>query len=97
VTDDLWRVHQNAPFPASCLPLSMDGVWLVKIVAAAGAILTASLRTDGVVRRVDDARRLDLDRHRGLILRVLQELPLDADGRAYFERLAILSERVLKG
>lgn len=97
MTDDLWRVHQNAPFPASCLALSIDGVRLVGIDAAAGAILTSSLRTDGVVRRIDDGKRGDLSRHRELILRALRELPLDAEGRAYFERLAALSERVLRG
>lgn len=93
--DDLWRVHQNAPFPASCLPLSVDGVKLVKIDAVVGAILTASLRTDGVVRPL--SKRTDLERHRPLILKALQELPLDPEAKAYFERLAALSERVLKG
>lgn len=94
---DLWRVHQNAPFPASCLPLSIEGVRLVKLDAAAGAILTASLRTDAVVRPLEAARRADLERHRGLILKALQDLPLDAEAKAYFDRLAALSERVLKG
>jgi hypothetical protein len=95
VTDDLWRVHQNAPFPASGLPLAVDGVRLVKIDAVVGAILTSSLRTDGVVRPV--AKRADLELHRALIQKALQELPLDAETRTYFERLATLSDRVLKG
>jgi len=94
---ELWRVHQQATFPASCLPLAVDGVKLVKLDAAAGAILTASLRTDGLVRPVPDAKRDDLRRHRELIARALVELPLDADGRAYFERLAFLSTHVLMG
>jgi hypothetical protein len=94
---DLWREHQNAQFPATCLPLSVDGVKLVKIDAVAGAILTASLRTDGVVRRIDDAKRRDLEHHRGLVLRALRDLTLDLEGKAYFERLALLSDRVLKG
>ena len=94
---DLWRTHQNAPFPISCLPLLVDGTKLVKLDAAAGALLTASLRTDGVVRRPDDVKRRDLERYRDLILRALQECPLDPEGRAYFERLAALADHVLKG
>jgi hypothetical protein len=94
---ELWRVHQQATFPASCLPLSVEGLKLVKLDAAAGAILTSSLRTDGLVRPVPDAKRDDLRRHRELIARALVELPLDADGRAYFERLAFLSTHVLMG
>ncbi len=93
----LWRTQQEATFPASCLPLSIDGIRLVKLDAAAGAILTASLRTDGLVRQVPEAKRDDLQRHRELIARALVELPLDADGRAYFERLAFLSTHVLMG
>jgi hypothetical protein len=94
---EVWRIHQNAQFPPSCLGISVDGVRLVKIDAAAGAILTASLRTDGVVRPPDDAKRRDLDRHLGLIRKALGVPTLDAEGRAYFERLAVLSEFVLKG
>jgi len=93
----LWRTQQEATFPASCLPLSIDGIRLVKLDAAAGAILTASLRTDGVVRQVPESKRNDLQRHRELIARALVELPLDSDGRAYFERLAFLSTHVLMG
>jgi len=94
---ELWRTQQQATFPASCLPLSIDGLRLVKLDAAAGAILTASLRTDGVVRPIPDAKRQDLRNHRELIARALVEVPLDADGRAYFERLAFLSTHVLMG
>jgi len=93
----LWRTQQEATFPASCLPLSIDGIRLVKLDAAAGAILTASLRTDGLVRQVSGAKRDDLRRHRELVARALVELPLDADARAYFERLAFLSTHVLMG
>jgi hypothetical protein len=93
----LWRTQQEATFPASCLPQSIDGIKLVKLDAAAGAILTASLRTDGVVRPLSEEKRADLRRHRELIARALVELPLDADGRSYFERLAFLSTHVLMG
>jgi hypothetical protein len=95
--EDLWRLHQNTTFPASALPLTIDGVRLVKLDAVAGAILTASLRTDAAVRPLDPAKRADLDRHRALILKALRELPLDDESKAYFERLAVLSERVLRG
>ena len=94
---DVWRAQQNARFPPSCLPLSIEGVALVKLDASAGAILTASLRTDGVVRQLPDAKRDDLRRHRELIARALVEVPLDAEGKAYFERLAFLSTHVLMG
>ena len=94
---ELWRTQQQATFPASCLPLSIDGLKLVKLDAAAGAILTASLRTDGVVRPIPDSKRDDLKNHRELIARALVEIPLDAAGRAYFERLAFLSTHVLMG
>ena len=95
--EDLWRLHQNAQFPPSCLPLSVDGVRLVKIDAAAGAILTASLRTDAAVRPLDPSKRADLERHLGLIVKALRELPLDDEAKAYFGRLSALSGRVLKG
>jgi hypothetical protein len=94
---EVWREHQHAQFPASCLPLSIDGVRLVKIDAVAGAILTASLRSDGIVRRVEDPKRRDLEHQHGLMLRALREVSLDPEGKAYFERLAALADRVLKG
>ncbi|MBI3856737.1 MAG: hypothetical protein HY293_13700 [Planctomycetes bacterium] len=94
---EIWRVHQNAQFPPSCLPMAVDGVRLVKIDAVAGALLTASLRSDGIPRPLDESKRRDLERQRGLILKALQEPALDAEGRAYFERLSALSELVLKG
>ena len=93
---ELWRVHQNAQFPPSCLAQSVDGVRLVKIDAVAGAILTASLRTDGVARPLDESKRRDLERHLVLIRKALEDPALDAEGRAYFERLSALSDVVLK-
>ncbi len=92
---ELWRTQQNATFPASCLPLAIDGVKLVKLDALAGAILTAALRTDGIARGLPAAKREELRKHRELILRALAETPLDPDGKAYFERLAFLSTHVL--
>jgi hypothetical protein len=93
---EVWRAQQNAPFPASCLPLSIEGVRLVKLDAAVGAILTGSLRTDGVIRPLEPKKRLDLERHQGLIARVLSEIVLDPESRAYFERLELLSAGILK-
>jgi len=94
---DVWRAQQNAQFPPSCLPLSIEGVALVKLDASAGAILTASLRTDGLPRPLEDSKRRDLERLRGLILKALGELPLDEEGKAYFDRLAVLADHVLQG
>ena len=94
---ELWRVHQSAQFPPSCLPRSVDGVRLVKIDAIVGAILTASLRTDGVPRAITESHRLDLSKYRGLVEKVRPDLSADAEGHAYFDRLAILIDLVLKG
>ena len=94
---ELWRVHQNAQFPPSCLEQSVDGIRLIKIDAVVGAFLTSSLRTDGVPRAIDGAKRHNLERHLVLIRKALEDPALDAEGRAYFERLALLSEVVLKG
>ena len=92
---DLWREHQVAPFPYSCLKLALAGTPLVKIDAEAGACLTASLRTDGVPRALPPERRASLSRCLERIAQVLRETSLDPDGRAYFERLEKLSEAVL--
>jgi len=99
VTDPaaLWRAQQEATFPASCLPLAIDGVRLVKLDAAAGAILTSSMRTDGVVRALSDAKREELLKLRDLVTRALVDVPLDSAGKAYFERLAFLCTHVLMG
>ena len=93
----LWREQQETTFPASCLALSIDGLKLVKLDAAAGAILTASLRTDGQVRHIPDAKRAGLKDHRELIARALVEVAMPPDGKAYFERLAFLCTQVLMG
>ena len=91
----LWREHQQETFPPSCLPLSIDGLPLVKLDASAGACLTASLRTDGVPRPLSPARRDELARGRELAARALVELALDPAGRAYFERLVLFADAVL--
>jgi len=93
----LWREQQEATFPASCLPLSLDGLKLVKLDAAAGAILTTCLRSDGVIRLIPDFKQEELRQHRESIARALVEVPLDAAGKAYFERLAFLCTQVLMG
>lgn len=91
---EVWRTQQNAQFPPSCLGLAIDGVKLVQLDAAAGALLTASLRTDGVVRPLDDKKRRELASHMNLIARALTELRLDPDGQRYFGRLALLAAKV---
>jgi hypothetical protein len=89
-----WKLHQEAGFPPSCLPISHEGAPLVRLDARAGALLTAALRRDGVPRplppvQVEELR--DLTRSIG---RALDALPLDAVGRAYFERLQRLARRL---
>jgi len=69
----------------------------VKVDAVAGAILTGSLRTDGVPRPINESHRLDLMKYRGLVEKVRHDLSVDAEGHAYFDRLAILIDLVLKG
>ena len=91
----MWREHQVAPFPFSCLKLAVADLSLVKLDAEAGACLTASLRIDGVPRVLSEERRASLARCRELILQALREVALDAEGRAYFERLDELSRAVL--
>ena len=92
---DLWRDQQNAPFPFGSLNRSIDGTPLVKIDAAAGAILTGCLRSDAVPRPLDDGRRKELQRLRGLIDRALREGAVDAEGVTYFERLRALADLIL--
>src|SRR6185295_10443292 len=94
---ELWRFHQNTQFPPSALPLAAGGVKLVKIDAVVGAILTASLRTDGVPRPIDDAKRRDLQFYGALIVEALGDLPLDEEAKGYFKRLGELSDHVLRG
>lgn len=97
VPDEVWRGHQQARFPIACLSQSAGGMSLVKLDAGVGAILTASLRTDGRVRPLPEPKRRELERYRELILEVLRDLPLDPEGRTYFERLAELSRAVIQG
>ena len=92
---ELWRLHQNAPFPASCLALSVGGFKLVSLDAEVGSSLTASLRTDGIPRPLGTDRRASLTRGLDLVRRALAEAPLDAEARAYFGRLESLSLAVL--
>ncbi len=92
---ETWRFHQTAPFPASCLALSVGGMKLVKLDAEVGACLTASLATSGVPKKVDGDRRATLLRGLGLVRQALREAPLDPEARAYFERLETLSLAVL--
>lgn len=91
----LWREQQHAAFPAGALGLSIDGLPLVKLDATAGATLTASLRSDGIVRPITEVRRAELVRMRELASRALAELPLDGETRAYLGRLVALAEAVL--
>lgn len=91
----MWREHQTAPFPYSCLKLAVAGTPLVKLDAEAGACLTASLRTDGLPRALPADRRASLARSVDLVRRALGEIPLEPAARAYFERLERLSLAVL--
>jgi hypothetical protein len=77
------------------LGLSIDGLKLVRLDADVGAALTASLRTDGIPRKLPPARELALQTGLGLVRRALAEGTLDAEAREYFSRLEILSRAVL--
>ncbi len=90
-----WREHQGAPFPFSCLKLSVAGIPLVKLDAEVGASLTASLRTDGDPRPLGADRRASLFRCCEYVSAVLREVPLDPVARSYFERLEQLATVVL--
>lgn len=90
-----WREHQGSPFPFTCLAQSIDDVPLVKLDAEAGASLTASLRSDGIPRPLSPERRASLSHALELVRKALRDVPLDAAGRAYFERLETLSVAVL--
>jgi hypothetical protein len=88
-------MHQQAPFPFSCLKQSVAGTPLVKVDAEAGACLTASLRTDGIPRALSVDRRATLERGQSLIRQALREISFEGDARAYFERLDRLAAAVL--
>ena len=91
----LWRLHQAAPFPLSALALAVGGMKLVKLDAEVGAILTGSLRTDGVPRLPSGDRRASLQRGLEVVRQALREAPLDQGARDYFSRLETLSLAVL--
>lgn len=85
----LWREQQSATFPASALR------W-VSIDVRAGAALTASLRSDGVVRPLPEEKLDSLRRALAEAAEVLKE-PLDVEARRYFERLLVLGKAVAGG
>lgn len=91
----VWREHQVAPFPFSCLKQAVSGTPLVKLDAETGACLTASLRTDGIPRALAEDRRAALARCRERVAEALRDVPLDPEARAYFERLETLAAAVL--
>jgi hypothetical protein len=90
----LWREQQLAPFPAGERDRQVDGESLLKLDAAVGAILTASLRRDGIPRPLDPARRADLASRLPLLETAAAGLPA-GEARRYAERLVILSRAVL--
>ena len=92
---DLWREQQQAAFPASALGTAIDGLPLVKLDARLGALLTASLRTDGLPRALPPAKLDELRQAQALAERALAELPLDASAQAYFRRLVHISKSLI--
>ena len=85
----LWREHQHATFPASALRF-------VSVDARLGALLTASLRSDGVPRALPPDRREELEREIARAVDVLRG-DLDVEARAYFDRLVVLGRAVAGG
>jgi|SRR6516225_5584733 hypothetical protein len=92
---ELWKRHQNAPFPPSALGLTVGDVKLVRLDAEVGAVLTASLRTDGIPRALPPARTAALTGGLDLVRKALKEAPLDPEAREYFGRLETLALAVL--
>lgn len=84
---ELWRAHQHATFPAAALRF-------VAVDARLGALLTASLRTDGLPRALPPDQRDALKAALERAVDVLKE-ELDVESRAYFERLVALGRAVL--
>jgi hypothetical protein len=82
----LWREHQHATFPVTALKF-------VGVDARLGALLTASLRTDGLPRALPPEKREDLKRAMDQAVDVLRQ-ELDVESRAYFERLLALGRAV---
>jgi hypothetical protein len=85
----LWREHQHATFPAAALKF-------VAVDARLGALLTASLRSDGLPRALPPDKREDLKKALDQAVDVLKR-ELDAESRAYFERLVTLAKAVAGG
>ena len=85
----LWREHQHATFPPSALKH-------VAVDARLGALLTASLRSDGFPRALPPERREELGLALEKAVDVLRQ-ELDVEARAYFERLVILGRAVAGG
>jgi anti-sigma factor RsiW len=83
----LWREQQHATFPPAALRF-------VAVDARAGALLTASLRGDGVPRALPPEKREELRRALDEAVAALAELR-DVESRAYFERLIALGNAVL--
>lgn len=83
----LWREHQHAVFP----PTALDRV---SIDARAGALLTESLRSDGLPRALAPAKRDALRRALEEAVAALDSL--DDQARPYFERLITLGRAVLE-
>jgi len=83
----LWREHQHATFPAAALKF-------VAVDARLGALLTASLRSDGLPRALPPDKREALKAALDQAVDVLKQ-ELDVESRAYFERLVALGRAVL--
>jgi hypothetical protein len=92
---ELWKRHQNAPFPSAAVGLTVGDVKLVRLDAEVGAVLTASLRTDGIPRALSAARTMALSAGLDLVRKALREAPLDPETREYFGRLETLALAVL--
>ena len=85
----LWREHQHATFPAAALKF-------VAVDARLGALLTASLRSDGLPRALPPDKREALKVALDQAVDVLKG-ELDVESRAYFERLVTLGRVVACG
>jgi len=84
-------------FPPSAVGLSIDGRPLLRLDATAGAVLTASLRSDGIPRPLSAEQRTALEEGRALAQKAAAETVFDAETRGYFGRLAALAAEVLRG
>lgn len=91
----LWHEHQSSPFPQDALGLTYRGSTLLRLDARVGALLTASLKTDGRPRALPGKNQAELGHLRGEIADLLRDLPLALAAREYFVRLEALSAAVL--